>query len=246
MHTYTLGLRTALLSLGLLMGCPLFNGPQRGTHGSEVDAGHERNPCDATRCKSGTHCEAVVVQCIQAPCDPVAQCLADAPSTSCATTQCAKDTYCDDISGAAKCLPLPSCNTVKCSAGNECQLIHVQCIRAPCPPQPSCVPVLVENPCTLVDCQPNLICQVVDGKAQCVGKEPCAAVACKDGSHCELVPVKCKRAPCNPVTECVLDQPDPCALVRCKAGTHCESVQVECITTPCNPVAECLPDAPKS
>jgi hypothetical protein len=34
--------------------------------------------CDNVRCASGTHCELVQVQCIQAPCDPVPECKPDA------------------------------------------------------------------------------------------------------------------------------------------------------------------------
>lgn len=40
------------------------------------------DPCDTVRCAAGYHCEAVQVQCITAPCDPIAQCL----PTSCSDT----------------------------------------------------------------------------------------------------------------------------------------------------------------
>jgi hypothetical protein len=66
----------------------------------------------------------------------------DTPVTasSCAAVQCETNTYCDDVSGQAKCLPLPSCVDHQCPEGQSCELVQVQCIRAPCPPQPSCVP----------------------------------------------------------------------------------------------------------
>jgi hypothetical protein len=65
----------------------------------------------------------------------------DAASTpsSCAATTCPVGNYCDDITGSAKCIAAPSCDTVKCMAGTVCELVTVQCIRAPCPAQPQCV-----------------------------------------------------------------------------------------------------------
>ena len=33
--------------------------------------------CDNVRCKEGTHCEMVQVQCVRAPCDPVPECKPD-------------------------------------------------------------------------------------------------------------------------------------------------------------------------
>jgi hypothetical protein len=66
------------------------------------------------------------------------ECVPDGAS-SCAATLCPVNTYCDDISGRAECLPLPSCDGVRCGWGKRCELQQVQCIRAPCPPQPTCV-----------------------------------------------------------------------------------------------------------
>ena len=36
-----------------------------------------RVTCDNVRCKEGTHCEMVQVQCVRAPCDPVPECKKD-------------------------------------------------------------------------------------------------------------------------------------------------------------------------
>jgi hypothetical protein len=76
----------------------------------------------------------------------------------CAATLCPVDTYCDDISGSAQCLPLPSCKTVKCSAGYHCELNAVQCIRAPCPAQPQCVPDAAGAACGKATCAAGLEC----------------------------------------------------------------------------------------
>lgn len=63
--------------------------------------------------------------------------------------------------------------------------------------------------------------------------DPCAAVLCILGTHCE---------PKGHHPRCVPDSPtNLCATVKCAAGYHCEAVQVQCITTPCDPIAECLP-----
>lgn len=59
---------------------------------------------------------------------------------SCAVVLCGPNTYCDDAGGEAKCLPSPSCVNHECPDGQRCELQQVQCIRAPCPEQPTCVP----------------------------------------------------------------------------------------------------------
>jgi hypothetical protein len=61
-------------------------------------------------------------------------------SRSCAVVLCGPNTYCDDAGGEAKCLPSPSCVNHECPDGQRCELQQVQCIRAPCPEQPTCVP----------------------------------------------------------------------------------------------------------
>jgi hypothetical protein len=58
-------------------------GPQHVAYEGEcVDepkqgGGRKDDPCKGVHCDAGFHCEAVVVQCIMAPCLPVAECVAD-------------------------------------------------------------------------------------------------------------------------------------------------------------------------
>jgi hypothetical protein len=94
-----------------------------------VQTGPDKHPCDpilpyceakptgcaVVKCKSGTHCEEVAVQCIKAPCPPIAECVPDAP-------------------------PPSPCATVKCAAGTHCEETPVECLVAPCPVVASCVP----------------------------------------------------------------------------------------------------------
>ena len=108
----------------------------------------------------------------------VGECVPLDTGLSCATVKCKEGYYCDDISGAPECLPLPSCELVDCQDGYVCELVDVVCVRAPCPPQPECVPV---------------------------GKDPCALVDCVEGTHCELVEVVCVTEPCDPQAQCVPD-----------------------------------------
>ena len=101
-----------------LAACPQAN--QAPTEGGEVRAGTAGNGCTGPACGG----------------EPVT---ADVPA-SCAATTCPVNHYCDEISGQAQCIPLPSCDTQQCPEGQHCELVQVQCIRAPCPPQPTCQP----------------------------------------------------------------------------------------------------------
>jgi hypothetical protein len=96
---------------------------------------------------------------------------------TCATVLCPTGTYCDDIGGSPQCLPLPSCATVKCSAGYHCELQQVVCVRAPCPPQPQCVP----------DRDPT---------------DPCGG-KCKANERCQVLEIQCITTPCDPIAQCV-------------------------------------------
>jgi hypothetical protein len=169
---------------------------------------HEESPCNLVDCAPNTLCTVVqgAAQCVPVASADAGNPRADAGSPrtdagsvkplSCAVTLCPPSTYCDDISGEAQCIKAPSCEGVRCEVGQHCALQEVQCIRAPCPPQPSCVP----------DTKPDA----------------CSTVRCAAGTHCELKQVQCIRAPCPPIAECVADTlGSACGKNTCAAGTFC-------------------------
>ncbi len=65
------------------------------------------------------------------------------PASDCAAIHCARGTYCDERSGAARCVPYATCALSRpaCPAGTRCEDLPAQCFRLPCPPTtPSCEP----------------------------------------------------------------------------------------------------------
>lgn len=164
--------------------------------GGAVCVSQQSNPCAVTLCPPNRVCEVVNGA---AECKPVNATPGDASTGngagSCAVTLCPAGTVCDDISGTAQCIKAPSCDGTTCEKGQHCELKPVQCIRAPCPAQPTCVPDV---------------------------KDVCATVKCKAGFHCEAKEVQCIRAPCPPIPECVADGVGvQCGKNTCGAGQEC-------------------------
>ncbi len=153
---------------------------------------NEENPCNLADCQPNTICNVVDGAAVCVPVDVE-------PAKKCAVVLCDAGTYCDDIDGTARCLPLPSCSGVSCEPGQHCELRDVQCVRAPCPPQPACV---------------------ADADEEC--RNPCETVRCGQGTHCEAVDVVCIKAPCCPVAECKPDvKEEACGKSVCGEGTYC-------------------------
>lgn len=82
-----------------------------------------------------------------------------------------------------------TCDGVTCEPGYVCDVQPVTCIRAPCPPQPLCIPDPNENGCARVRCAQGTHCvDLPNGGASC---EPdagfCGGVAgaeCPDNGRC--------------------------------------------------------------
>ena len=119
------------------------------------------------------------------------------PPDTCAVTSCPDGTYCDDVGDHAHCIENPTCKGVSCGAFQHCELVQVQCVRAPCPP----VPICVDDP----------------------ADDPCATIVCKANTHCEVTATLCDAKPqCTPVAQCVGDKGTiPCGGNQCGPGSYC-------------------------
>jgi hypothetical protein len=73
------------------------------------------------------------------------------------------------------------CDDVHCAKGEECALVTVMCIRAPCPPIPTCSPIAY--------------------KKRAYGE--CEVNHCAKNQNCVSHEVQCKKAPCPAQEECV-------------------------------------------
>ncbi|XP_076445004.1 uncharacterized protein LOC143282961 [Babylonia areolata] len=222
-----------------------------------------RPSCDTVKCGPGQTCELQQVVCVRAPCYPVptcverkekpGQCRKPRPFEAgiCANT-CTRDSDCEGSDkcckngcGATVCqsvgglLPVPSrptCATVRCSAGTKCVLKQVQCIRAPCYPQPVCVDD-TEKPGQCRKPRPfesGICANTCTRDSDCEGSDKC----CKNG---------CGATVCQSVEGQTLVRPQPtCDTVKCKAGHKCVMRVIYCVTTPCpSPFPECVPDPDK-
>jgi hypothetical protein len=95
-----------------------------------------------------------------------------------------------------------SCD-LKCDSGSHCELVQVECIRAPCPPQQECVKDADKQFCggfagfdcpgggTCVD-DPSDDCDPMNGGADCGGMCLCdKAASCVKGKHWNGLPSVC-------------------------------------------------------
>ncbi|MET0283383.1 MAG: hypothetical protein ABW352_02895 [Polyangiales bacterium] len=273
-------LSTGVLALGLaLVGCS-DGGSDDGELGGSGDnlKGRDKDPepseskpeqeepkhdgasaCAALLCPVDTKCVVEEVQCIRAPCPPIASCQPIEPPASCAVTLCAPPKVCVEGTGCVE-PTAASCAATLCKQGTFCVegpkgaeciepggagcaavLCEVGNVCVEGPDGPKCVlgpkPDTTGPGCGVVLCKPGTTCVEGPKGAQCV--EPKCTAKCSAGQHCELQEVQCIKAPCDPVPTCV-DDLDACATVKCKAGFHCESVPVQCLVAPCPEHAECV------
>jgi len=154
-----------------------------------LDAGSE-TPCGTTSCTADEKCcsQSCGLCAPRGSVCPAALCPvvdAEVPKQTCASASCPAGTYCDDITGSVECKPLPSCDTVKCTATTTCELVPVQCVRAPCPPQPQCVPKDTQV-CDL-DCKVGTHCVLAGNGPKCMadpGGMKCGKATCAVGQTC--------------------------------------------------------------
>lgn len=166
--------------------------------GGNGNAG-ESDACATVRCAGGTHCQVTEVECIQAPCDPVVECVPD-DTAGCELIDCAPDHICiEDDRGSGTCVPANTDDacTLTCEKGKHCDFVEVTCVKAPCNPV-----------------------------QQCVEDDACTGFKCDDGKHCELLPVPCPKKPgallppaCEPQPACVVDV--KCGNNTCTNGQQC-------------------------
>ena len=92
--------------------CRLWRDPSCGVDRSCSPISYCADVCEPGVCPDGARCELQTVNCIQAPCPPVAVCVPGADP----------------------------CATVRCAAGTHCELLDTPCIpSSPCEPVPVCV-----------------------------------------------------------------------------------------------------------
>jgi len=115
---------THKLWIALLLASVACKGGQPATNSEESAGAEHAGPvaCGAAQCAEGQIC-----------CNP--SCGICTPPDGMCTQQ-----FCDAPEGAAQAEPTSTCDNVRCVAGTHCELIQVQCIKAPCPPVPECRP----------------------------------------------------------------------------------------------------------
>lgn len=123
-----------------------------------------------------------------------------------------------------------SCQNVTCSANQECRLVEVQCLRAPCYPVPTCVPACPSLSGCNVSCS-NGLAKDGNGCAVCSCSRVCDPDPCP-GMFCPYGKAKnsngCILCPCH----------QPCMEIECVSGTQC---QVERNQTNNDFYARCVP-----
>nr|AAS66770.1 cys-rich cocoon protein [Theromyzon rude] len=224
------------------------------------------DPCEHYVCKVGQICQTVEVQCVKAPCYPVAKCVSACPQIKC-SVKCLSG-YRRGLKGCQTCQCVDPCEGYVCEVGQVCKPVDVVCKSAPCYPVAECVP-----DCPQVKC--STVCQVGTGQMsvdvrRVTGVDPCEEAICPDGEVCKPIEVECFAAPCYNDAQCVVECPlkkcllfcesgyqldvngcetclclNPCEGTLCEEGQVCKVVEAQCMKDPCYPVAECVYDCPQ-
>ncbi|GMS80858.1 hypothetical protein PENTCL1PPCAC_3033, partial [Pristionchus entomophagus] len=117
------------------------------------------NPCAAMMCAIGSVCQLKTVNCVRAPCPPVAECVPRSTNTSaCLTMKCKAGFECRNGDKGETCYPISTpkpdaCANHTCPAGQQCSVLMVNCLVAPCPPpMPRCIVNQADSPCNAMEC----------------------------------------------------------------------------------------------
>ncbi|EGT53964.1 hypothetical protein CAEBREN_03418 [Caenorhabditis brenneri] len=223
---------------------------------------HE-NACAATSCSVGTECVLHEVQCIRAPCNPIAQC---EPIQRSGDSRCKKanETWaqCKTACSDTMCNQEPMmCPAVCRSGGCVCLPGFFRDKRGNCVTQNDYNSTSEITKCATVRCLSGTECQVLERNcaappcetyASCVNvtvvnNGGCATMLCRPGETCQEAMVKCAAAPCPKHAMCVMDtiQNDTmnsCASVTCPVGESCEETPVQCFVAPCQIIPKCIPN----
>jgi hypothetical protein len=187
--------------------------------------------CDDVMCAQGQHCELQEIVCITTPCNPIPTCVDDTVEPDAGTDPDPDPPFCGGFGGfpcpgAGECVDDPNdgCDPTMGGAdcGGLCQCNSIgSCIEGfawdESPEVCACVAV-EENPCNLVDCLPNMTCEVQGGEAVCVPIDvepnPCAFTLCMVGTECIVQDGEAVCVPFNAGGE-------QCGDVTCPTGEIC-------------------------
>ncbi|GMS80859.1 hypothetical protein PENTCL1PPCAC_3034, partial [Pristionchus entomophagus] len=171
------------------------------------------NPCAAMMCAIGSVCQLKTVNCVRAPCPPVAECVPRSTNTSaCLTMKCKAGFECRNGDKGETCYPISTpkpdaCANHTCPAGQQCSVLMVNCLVAPCPPpMPRCIVNQADSPCNAMECAKGFFCISTSGK------NPCNAMECAKGSFCIVR---------HGEAECIAHSGASCAATSCPVNTTC-------------------------
>jgi hypothetical protein len=191
--------------------------------------------CKDKTCADGEVCFGRQVQCTQAPCPPIAECM----KNPCIDLVCDAASTCEiDLQGNAFCLPLPgnpgdpdvSCAAVTCDVDTPVCITKddgsAECVKDAC----------LDTFCTAdstcqVDSKGNATCVplvVMENNATAISSDPCATVHCnssnpicivKAGGSAQCVKDACVDTVCTADTTCQVDSSTGDAV--CVLTVHC-------------------------
>ncbi|XP_076357706.1 uncharacterized protein LOC143250692 isoform X1 [Tachypleus tridentatus] len=208
----------------------------------------EENPCTGMNCAKDEQCVMFQVKCIREPCPPLPTCIKvnpDCPTPSCAPN-CVVSGFDEEHCPICDCKarsapehieeaeesnddevvmigPPPEenpCTGMNCEKDEQCVMFQVKCVRASCPPLPTCIKV---NPdCPTPSCAPGCVVSDLD-------EEHCPTCVCR----APFAPARIEAERC-PVPfcegyDCVLENgEDGCKVCLCKVACETPICQQGC------------------